>query len=140
MSNNEHIRTKPEDGNFHSQRRMFVLKEGQLVLAQEDSTLSHIEWFEAEGWVAPETASDFLSQNVRGFYLPSDNALYFYKGNGFFFDGGTEQTVLQSLEALKESLHLNAETKIFLGPRDLVVNGREYAQKYLGTLSTLETH
>jgi len=133
----EHIRTQSKDHDFHSQRRMFAIVDGTLSVAPAASVLSHIEWFEQEGWVQSDQQDIFLDKTPRGFYLSHTNEMFIYQGNGFFFSPELETAVIDALPLLVSSLHLNENTKVHLGPKDSVVNGKSYPQKYLGKVSEL---
>ena len=43
---------RAEDVAFHRARRTFCSRNGDVVLAPAGTAMSHLEWFETEGWVA----------------------------------------------------------------------------------------
>lgn len=131
------LRTRKGDKDFHQSRVMFCIKDGRVQVAPKDIGLSHLEWFESQGWVNAKNKQAFLENTPRGFYFPSTNSLYCYKGIGFYFDEGLIEQIRGKIQDLKVKLHLREDTKIFFGPKDKVVNGREYKQLYGGTLSVL---
>lgn len=61
---------------FHAQRRMFVFFGVDILVAPAGSTLSHAEWFEAEGLTRRPHWSDNL---VRGFVDP--RGVFLYEGD-----------------------------------------------------------
>lgn len=133
--------TAVEYAQFHRSRIMFCLKDGKVKAGSSGSALSHIEWFESEGWVTEENAEAFLEKNIRGFYLPDRNELYCYKGAGFYFDGGVLAKLMENIGKLKEILGLDENTKFYLGPKDAVIGGIRYEQCFAGTLKDLaESH
>ena len=66
----DELRTRSGDVDFHHARRMFCIRNGKLTVAPEGTAMSHLEWFEAEGWVTKDNARDFMDSTVRGIFLP----------------------------------------------------------------------
>ncbi|MDD5145878.1 MAG: hypothetical protein PHF44_03495 [Candidatus Pacebacteria bacterium] len=78
------LNSKPEDNSFHRARIMFCMRNGRIEVGPKNTSESHIEWFEREGWLNDDNAEQFLTANIRGFYLPNENKLYCYRSIGFF--------------------------------------------------------
>jgi len=76
----DELRTRSEDVDFHRARRMFCVRNGKLTVAPEGTTMSHLEWFEAEGWITKDNAREFMDSTIRGIFLPARHALFFYTG------------------------------------------------------------
>ena len=62
MAMNE-LRTQIEDVEFHSARRMFCIRNGKITVAPEGTAMSHLEWFEAEGWITEDNAKQPTRKN-----------------------------------------------------------------------------
>jgi hypothetical protein len=131
--------TTAEHGEFHCSRIMFCFRGDAIEVAQAGSADSHIEWFESEGWLTEASAAEFLENTIRGFYLPAGNELYCYKGAGWYFDEQVLMKLLEKLGELKFALSLNDETKLYLGPKDTVINGVRYKQRLIGALKDYES-
>jgi len=82
----DELRTHRGDADFHRARRMFCIRNGKLAVASEGTAMTHLEWFEAEGWVTNDNAQAVMDSTVRGIFLPARHALFFYRGIGFLFD------------------------------------------------------
>ena len=63
--------------------------------------------------------------------------LYFYKGVGFYFDNQLIEQVKNMIGDLQRELGLSGDTRILAGPKKKVITGKEYPQKYLGTIREL---
>ena len=131
------LRTKPWDVKFHRSRRMFCIKDGRVEVGPTKTKDSHLEWFKKEGWVNEENAEEFLNKVVRGFYLPSENGLYCYRGVGFWYDDEVIKEIIGKLPQLKKALNLNDDTKICFGPKDSPLEGIKYPRHCSGTLKEL---
>lgn len=131
------LKTKPEDELFHRSRIMFCIKDDKVEVAPKNIIDSHIEWFEKMGWIKEENTEQFLNKNIRGFYLPSQNKLYCYRGVGFDFDDKVLPQVLSKIADFKEMLELNNETEIYLGPKDSPISGKDYKRICAGRLAKL---
>jgi hypothetical protein len=129
--------TTVECAEFHRLRTMFCLKDGAVKVGPPGSALSHIEWFESEGWITAANVEEFLEGHVRGFYLPDKNELYCYKGSGFYFDGWVFAKLIENIGKLKEILGLDENTKLYLGSKDAIIGGIRYKQGFVGTLKDL---
>lgn len=116
---------------------MFCVRNGKLAVAPEGTAMSHVEWFEAEGWVSRTDARDFMDSTVRGIFLPARHALFFYKGIGFFFDVAVEEDACRWAEPIMAALKLDRDVEVYVGPPDAIIRGVQYAQKRLGTLESL---
>lgn len=137
MKNNVDIlKTRPEDHAFHRARTMFCIKDGQLLIAPEKSTSSHLEWFKEMGWLDEKNTGEFLEKNIRGFYLRKENQIYCYKGVGFEFDDSLVHEVLQNL-SLFNLLQINDKTELHMGPKDAVIQGVTYRKMFVGTFGEL---
>ncbi len=133
----EFLKSKPADKDFHCSRIMFCLRNGKVEIGPENTSESHIEWFGREGWLTDENAEQFLSENIRGFFLPKENKLYAYRGVGFQFDEKVLPELSDKIEDFKKCFNLNDETEIHLGPKDSPINGREYPRRYAGRIKEL---
>jgi len=131
------LRTQSTDVDFHRARRMFCIRNGRLTFAPEGTTMSHLEWFEAEGWVAKDNARDFMDATVRGVYFPAKHAVFFYRGAGFFFDAAVETEARRWAGEIMSALALDPHVEIRLGPPDAAVHGARYEQKRLGTIESV---
>ena len=131
------LQSKPQDEEFHRSRIMFCIRDGEVKIASSNMRGSHIEWFEKEGWTKKETLDELLQKNIRGYYLPGNDALYCYKGIGFGFDSNLQFELLNKLKDLKQALSLGDATKINLGPKDSPLNGFDWPQSYLGIVGEL---
>src|SRR5687767_2638198 len=98
------LRTQPGDVDFHRVRRMFCIRSGTVTVAPERTTMSHLEWFEAEGWITEDKAQEFMDSTIRGIFLPARHALFFYKGLGFFFDGTVAMEARRWAEEIMSAL------------------------------------
>ena len=79
---------------YHKSRRMFVIKKGQLYIADKGVDYSHAEWFKSLGWLNVE--SDEVMNNITRGSL-EHSGLYFYKGYDFFIDEDAERKVFPYL-------------------------------------------
>lgn len=131
------LRTQSGDVDFHRARRMFCVRNGEINVAPEGTVMSHLEWFEAEGWITQDTAQAFMDSTVRGISLPSRHALFFYKGMGFFFDAAVVNEACRWAETLMSVLALDRHVEIYVGPPDAVVHGTEYKRAQLGTIESV---
>src|SRR5262245_32194002 len=119
------LRTRAEDVDFHRARRMFCLKDGEVKVAPAGTAMSHLEWFEAEGWITGD-AERFMTTTIRGIFIPSRRALFLYRGLGFFYDDELIDEARRRAPELMMALHLDAEVSVHVGPADAVVRGRRY--------------
>jgi hypothetical protein len=132
----EALRTRAEDVEFHRARRMFCLKDGQVKVAPAGTAMSHLEWFETEGWIIGD-AERFMTATIRGAFIPARRALFLYRGLGFFYDDDLIEEVRRRAAELMVALCLDAEVSVHVGPADAVVRGMRYGQRRLGTLGSL---
>src|SRR5262245_39851971 len=100
------LRTRSGDVDFHRGRRMFCMRNGRLRIAPESTTMSHVEWFEAEGWTTRGDVQEFLNSTIRGIFLPARRALFFYKGVGFFFDAAVVKEARRRAKEVMSALAL----------------------------------
>jgi hypothetical protein len=132
----EALRTRAEDVDFHRARRMFCLKDGQVRVAPPDTAMSHLEWFEAKGWIGAD-AERFMAATIRGAFIPARRAVFLYRGLGFFFDDELIAEAARRAGDLMATLGVDADVAVYVGPADAVVRGIRYAQRRLGTLGSL---
>jgi hypothetical protein len=137
MDDMNFIKGTVEDDIFHRSRRMFCIKDGEVKAGPENSPLSHLEWFEQEGWVNGNGVQEFLEKNIRGFYMSQENKIYFYKGMGWNFDDQLLSEVIRKAAEAEEALGLNDDTEIYLGPKDDIIAGIEQTKKYVGKLKDI---
>jgi hypothetical protein len=135
----DELRTQSEDVDFHCARRMFCITNGQVTLAPEGIAMSHLEWFEAEGWVTEDNAREFMDSTIRGIFLPARHALFFYKGMGFFFDAEVVKEASRWAEELMSALALDQDVEVYVGPPDAIIHGAQYTQERLGTIESVRT-
>jgi hypothetical protein len=115
---------------------MFCFKDGDVKVASEGTAMSHLEWFEAEGWVSADDER-FIESAVRGIFLPQRNAVFLYRGRGFFFDANLIAEAHRRARELQAALGLDARVMVYAGPADAIVRGTRYEQKLLGTIESL---
>jgi len=99
--------------------------------------MSHLEWFESEGWVTTDNAQAVMDSTVRGIFLPARHALFFYRGIGFFFDAGVVTEACRWAEEIMSALALDQHVEVHVGPPDAVIHGTEYRQERLGTIESV---
>jgi hypothetical protein len=133
----DELRTRSGDVDFHRARRMFCVQNGKLAVAPEGTAMSHLEWFEAEGWVTKDNARGFMDSTVRGIFFPARHALFFYKGVGFFFDAGVESEARRWAAEIMSALALDPRVEVYVGPPDAVIHGTEYRRERLGTIESV---
>lgn len=137
MNAMDELRTQAGDIDFHRARRMFCIRNGQVMVAPEGTVMSHLEWFEAEGWVDNRNAQEFMDTTIRGVFLPARHALFFYKGAGFFFDVTVAREARRWAKELMSALGLDGHVEVHVGPPDAVIHGTHYRQERLGTIESL---
>ena len=131
------LRTQSGDVDFHRARRMFCIRNGKVTVAPEETTMSHLEWFEAEGWITDDNAQEFMDSTTRGIFLPARQALFFYKGVGFFFDAAVVTEARGRAEEIMSALALDQHVEVCVGPADAVIHGTWYRQERLGTIESV---
>ena len=57
---------------------------------------------------------------------------------GWAFDDKLLANLLDKIPELTDMLNLNGRTEIHLGPKDGVIDGKTYSQKFVGTLGDLK--
>ena len=135
----DELRTQSGDVDFHRARRMFCIRNSKVVVAPEGTAMSHLEWFEAEGWITEDNSRAFMDSTIRGVFLPARHALFFYKGAGFFFDAAVVKEASRWAEAIMSALALDQHVEVYVGPPDAVIHGTQYRQKRLGTIESVTT-
>jgi hypothetical protein len=133
----DELRTQGGDVDFHRARRMFCIRNGEVTLAPEGTTMSHLEWFEAEGWITEDNTRAFMDSTMRGIFLPARHALFFYKGMGFFFDAAVVTEASRWAEEIMSVLGLDRFVEVHVGPPDAIIHGTQYKQERLGTIESL---
>ena len=117
---------------FHRSRRMFLIKDGKVVIGPEKTSMSHLEWFNSIGLDGKKT----VRESVRGFV--DGRGLFFYRGEDFTADNETENTLLGHLTELARELELPPHTQVYAGV--IKTAGTTYPpKKKLGTIGDL-TH
>jgi hypothetical protein len=135
----DELRTQGEDVDFHRARRMFCIRNGQLTVAREGTAMSHLEWFEAEGWITKDNARQVMDSTIRGIFLSARHALFFYRGVGFFFDAAVKREASRWAEEIMSALALDHHVEVYVGPPDAGIHGTQYRQERLGTIESLTT-
>lgn len=90
---------------FHKSRRLFVIKDGELIVADPTLPYSHPAWFEKEGWMN-EKDDRFIQMNTRGMVM-EDGEVRFYVGWDFQVNDEAEQQFMPHLGELVETLKLD---------------------------------
>lgn len=118
---------------FHRSRRMFVIIEGKLLLADPNVPYSHAEWFEKERWLSQDSDS-FMEDNVRGFV--DTEGIYAYVGYDFRTSPLVEKllTAYFILQQFVVKLDAKRDTRLFTGMQKQDGGGKFMPQKYLGTV------
>lgn len=127
------IKKTPEAESFHRSRRMFVIYENQLLLADHNVPYSHAEWFEKEDWL--KTDDDFFMENyVRGFM--DSEGIFAYVGYDYRNSPWVEKllTHYSILQQFVIKLDAKRETPIFAGMQKQDGGGKFKPQKYLGNV------
>jgi hypothetical protein len=135
----DELRTQRGDADFHRARRMFCIRNGELAVAPEGTAMSHLEWFEAEGWITKDNAQEVMDSTIRGIFLPARHALFFYKGIGFFFDAAVVTEASRWAEEVMLALALDQYVEVYVGPPDAIIHGNQYRQERLGTIESVTT-
>lgn len=115
---------------------MFVFIGDDFKIAPKKIEMSHLEWFEKEGWVSNENKEEFLKENIRGLYDLRTSKLYFFKGY-FEFDDELISEVKKNISKVKKMLVLGDEVEVNFGPVDDVINGKKYEKLCIGKLKDL---
>jgi len=131
------LRSTPDDYDFHTQRTMFWIFNGQIIVGPMGTSMSHVEMAESMGWLKGGNNEQFFNENPRGFYLKSDNRVHFYRGVGFGFDDEFKKQIFCMLPHIRERLGLEDTTRIFFGPKDSPIKGIEYPIECMGVINDL---
>lgn len=113
---------------FHKQRIMFVILENSIIFGPHHCEWSHSKWLVQSRIVEKENLDSFLSMYTRGFYDQETNSIYLYKGKEFEYDDKVKNDYLKYEDKIINKLGLNSEIKVFLGPKDKIIDGKEYKQ------------
>jgi hypothetical protein len=135
----DELRTQSGDVDFHRARRMFCIRNGKLTVGPQGTAMSHLEWFEAEGWITKDSVREFMDSTIRGVFLPARHALFFYTGIGFFFDAVVVKEASRWAKELMSALALDQYVEVYVGPPDAVIHGTQYRQERLGTIESVTT-
>jgi hypothetical protein len=135
----DELRTQSGDVDFHRARRMFCIRNGKLTVGPQGTAMSHLEWFEAEGWITKDSVREFMDSTIRGVFLPARQALFFYTGIGFFFDAVVVKEASRWAKEIMSALALDQHVEVYVGPPDAVIHGTQYRQKRLGTIESVTT-
>ncbi|MCP4393021.1 MAG: hypothetical protein GY804_01950 [Alphaproteobacteria bacterium] len=120
--------TRPGDEDFHKSRVMFCIVDGEVRVAARGSSMSHSEWFRAEGWMNSDSKAEFMDATIRCFVSEDRGSVYFYKGNGFYFDDVMVKEVLSLIPQITQAIpEITKETLVKFGPADDVVNGVRFS-------------
>ncbi|MFA5750104.1 MAG: hypothetical protein WC895_02695 [Candidatus Shapirobacteria bacterium] len=95
---------------YHKARRMFFLINNELVITEEDSDKSHMEWLIENGHTQEE-AKIIIETVVRGVVNPDGN-LRFYTGEYFEINEKIEKEFFEILPKLVEIFRLDLEVII----------------------------
>lgn len=127
------IKKTPETELFQRSRRMFVIYENQLLLADHNVPYSHAEWFEKEGWLKQDD-DFFMETYVRGFI--DSEGICAYVGYDFHSSPLVEKTLTHYsiLQQFVVKLDAKRETPIFVGMQKQEGEGKFKPQKYLGNV------
>jgi hypothetical protein len=98
--------------NYHASRRMFVIKGGDLIMAEKGIEDSHAQWFKKMGWMNEDDMS-FMDRVTRG-YVDS-SGVYFYKGYNFDVDKESKEEIMSHLQDLVEQLSIDPSLHLFGG-------------------------
>lgn len=99
-----------KEKDYHGQRRMFFVIEGELVLPEEGSDKSHREWLESKGY-AEDEVNRIIDTEARGVLNPNGE-IRFYVGNDWNVDPKTEKKFFEILPELVARFGLTPETII----------------------------
>ena len=119
--------------SFHRARRMFVIVEKQLLIADSDIPDTHAEWFEKEGWLSQENDS-FMETHVRGFI--DSEGIYAYIGYDYRSSRKVEKILTSYVLLQQFVVKLDAErnTSIYAGMRKQERGGKYEPRKFLGSV------
>lgn len=133
----EFLRSTPEDAEFHIQRIMFWVVDGELITGLSGTSMSHLEMAETMGWLQEGNTEEFFKSNPRGFYLKESDRVHFYRGLGFMFDDSLKEEILKKLPDIALKLNFTEKTKVYFGPKDRLVKGVEYPIEFAGTIGKI---
>ena len=100
---------------FHKNRRMFCIRNNELIIAKPNLPYSHAEWFEKEGWITEDDES-FMNEGVRG-YVDNKGNIYFYTGYDFRINKEIEDIFLKNLSNLLHQLNMETVGRVYGGMR-----------------------
>ena len=99
-----------EEKEYHKQRRMFFVINGELVLPEMGSDKSHREWLETNGY-SQEDSKNIIENNLRGVINP-DGSLRFFVGKNRVINEEIEKNFFEILPELVKTFNLKPETVI----------------------------
>lgn len=112
---------------------MFAIVESHLLLAPEESELSHTEWLINEGVIKDENDNDF-NEIVRGMIDTLGNIII-YKGKDFSYNDACLDTFVPLMPELVDKLQLDIATPIW-GGVTIGEPGKQWPPKFnLGIIS-----
>ncbi len=114
--------------DFHLSRRMFCIKDNQLLIAKSNVNYSHAVWFEKEGW-----NEKLMNDSVRGI-IDKEGNIHFYFGYDFDVDEKSEKIFFDHLPELVKELNVKPTAKIF-GGKIKKTFGEWPSKKEYGTVS-----
>lgn len=120
--------------SFHSSRRMFAIKDRELLLAPENVTYSHAKWFEIMGWMDSDDDS-LMEKLTRGYF--DLTGVYFYKGYNFDVDEISEKEMISVLKDLVDRSNINPELHLFGGKTKQEIGGNWPIKKDYGSIKKL---
>lgn len=120
--------------NYHKSRRMFVIKDGTALIADEGVDYSHAEWFKKIGLGSDEITDPILAY-VRGSI--EKDGLYFYKGYDFQIDEELEAHLIDYLKEVVGKLKVSPNLHVYGGKIIEVPGEKAAARKDYGTVSEL---
>jgi hypothetical protein len=128
------IKENQEVKDYHKNRRMFAIKDGELFIADAGLDYSHAEWFKNLGWMDRREA-DPINTVTRG-ALEKDG-IYFYKGYDFQVDEKSRQQFMNCLKELVDTLNVSLDLHIYGGKIIEVPGKKATARKDFGAVGDL---
>ncbi len=121
--------------NYHKNRRMFVILDEELNIADAGLTCSHAVWFVQQGFM-PQSDDSLMDEVVRGIVDPKGN-VYFYVGYDFAVNKKCEDEFFLYLEELVNRLQLKPTAQVFGGLIQQTTPGQWPPRKTYGTIREL---
>jgi hypothetical protein len=124
----------PEVKSFHTNRRMFAIKDSRIYLAPTNADYSHAKWFENEGWITPKD-DHLMNSIVRGQVDPT--GVYFYQGYDFSLSEESFRIMKAHLKELIDKLQIPMDFHLYGGIVKQSKPGRWPPKKDFGSLQSL---